>query len=194
MKAAVFLDRDGVIIENRETYVRTWSDVEFLPGALGSLAQLAGSPYAIVIVTNQSVVGRGLVPLGQIHDINRRIIKVIQQADGRVDGVYLCPHAPGDFCDCRKPKPGLLTQAAEELDLDLSRSFMIGDALSDMAAAEQAGIPQRFLVLSGRGADQTLLPQAAQMRPFLVVPTLVEAVAAIWPAADGPIQISAPAG
>lgn len=179
MKPAVFLDRDGVIIENRAAYVRTWSDVTFLPGALQALVRLSQTPYAIVIVTNQSVIGRGLIPGSQIRDISRRIVSAIHEAGARIDGVYMCPHAPADNCDCRKPKPGLLTQAAEELNLDLGRSYMIGDALTDMDAAERAGVPQRMLVLSGRGAVQAQLPQAAQQAPFQIYPTLVEAVAAI---------------
>lgn len=185
MNSAVFLDRDGVIIENRAAYVRSWSEVTFLPGALQALVQLSQSAHAIVIVTNQSVIGRGLIPGSQILDINRRIVGVIRDAGARIDGVYICPHAPDDNCECRKPKPGLLTQAAEELDLDLSRSYMVGDALTDLIAAERAGLLGRFLVLSGRGAVQAQLPEAAQLASFQVVPTLVEAVNAILhPAAN----------
>jgi D-glycero-D-manno-heptose 1,7-bisphosphate phosphatase len=176
MKPAVFLDRDGVIIQNRENYVRTWEEVQILPGALDALVELAHSTYRIVIVTNQSAVGRGLISLSLAQEINHRLATTIQQAGGRVDRVYMCPHAPDEVCNCRKPRPGLLTQAAEELDLDLSRSFLVGDALTDLMAASQAGIPHRILVLTGRGKSQALLAEAHQLQPFTIVSHLAEAV------------------
>jgi D-glycero-D-manno-heptose 1,7-bisphosphate phosphatase len=184
MQPAVFLDRDGVIIENRAGYVRSWEDVEFLPDALQALVQLALTPYAIVIVTNQSVVGRGLLSLEKAQKINQGVIDRILQVHGRVDGAYLCPHAPQDQCDCRKPKPGLLTQAAIELDLDLINSIMIGDALTDLSAAEAAGIQHKILVLTGRGAEQARLPEAKTLFPFESYPSLSAAVQAILE--DGP--------
>lgn len=179
MKPAVFLDRDGVIIENREAYVRSSQDVVFIPGALPALACLAVSPLAVVIVTNQSAIGRGLLPFGKAQEINRQVLEAIQQAGGRVDGLYMCPHTPAEACDCRKPRPGLLLQAAHELRLDLSHSFMVGDALTDLIAAEQAGVPERILVLTGRGISQAQLPQVAELSHFHTLPALNEAVAFI---------------
>jgi D-glycero-D-manno-heptose 1,7-bisphosphate phosphatase len=179
MRPAIFLDRDGVIIQNRDQYVRAWEDVHFLPLALEALANLANSPYRIVIVTNQSAVGRGLISLATAEQINQQVIDTIHQFLGRIDGVYLCPHAPQDDCECRKPKPGLLSQAAEELDLDLNRSILVGDALTDLQAGISAGIPRRILVLTGRGAEQQSLPRAAQLLPFEIYPSLFEAAQAI---------------
>ncbi|MFN2196149.1 MAG: D-glycero-alpha-D-manno-heptose-1,7-bisphosphate 7-phosphatase [Anaerolineales bacterium] len=184
MKPAIFLDRDGVIIANQANYVRSWEDVTFLPGAVEALSRLADSPYEIVIVTNQSAVGRGLIPIGKAWEISHRMVAIIEQSGGRIDGVYMCPHAPADQCNCRKPNAGLLTQAAEELHLDLSQSFLIGDALTDLLAAQNAGVPNRLLVLTGRGAAQANLPQASQLRPFEMVPSLVEAVDLILSYAD----------
>lgn len=177
MKPALFLDRDGVIIENRAAYVRSWEDVEFLPGALEALAALRASQYAIVIVTNQSAVGRGIITLAQAEAINRGVLDVIEKNGGRVDGVFTCPHAPGDNCQCRKPKPGLLLQAAEALDLDLSQSVMVGDAVSDLLAGQSAGIRRTFLVKTGRGAAQAKLPEAARLRPFQICDSLSDVVA-----------------
>jgi histidinol-phosphate phosphatase family protein len=129
MRPAIFLDRDGVVIANHPDYVRSWADVSFIPRALETLATMAGSPYAIVIVTNQAGVGRGLIPLAEAVSINERVRDEIVRAGGRVDGLYLCPHTDADNCDCRKPRPGMLLRAARELRLDLSRSWMVGDAL-----------------------------------------------------------------
>jgi len=159
MRPAIFLDRDGVIIENQPQYVRAWSDVQLFPAAIQALARLKDSPYRIVIVTNQSAIGRGLISLATADAINRRLLDVIQKAGGRVDGVYLCPHAPTDACECRKPQPGLLLQAARELNIDLPRSWMIGDAVSDVQAGYSAGAGFLALLRTGRGADQAkLLP------------------------------------
>jgi D-glycero-D-manno-heptose 1,7-bisphosphate phosphatase len=156
MRPAIFLDRDGVIIENRSDYVRTWEDVEFIPGALQALAEIAGTHYAIVIVTNQAGVGRGLIPETVAHNLNESICDAIERAGGRVDGIYLCPHTTEDNCVCRKPKPGMLLQAAREHDIDLSRSWMIGDAQTDLQAGNAAGT-KSLLVLTGRGTEQQTL-------------------------------------
>jgi D-glycero-D-manno-heptose 1,7-bisphosphate phosphatase len=154
MQPAIFLDRDGVIIENCPNYVRSWADVVIYPQALAALAKLSKLPYKIVIVTNQSAVGRGLISLSSARAINDRLIEEISQHGGRIDGVFMCPHAPDDGCDCRKPLPGLLLQAQQALSLDLSRSLMVGDALTDLLAAQAASVGRAALVRTGRGAAQ----------------------------------------
>jgi D-glycero-D-manno-heptose 1,7-bisphosphate phosphatase len=176
MQPAIFLDRDGVIIENREEYVREWSDVTIYPQALRALARLRSKPYQIIIVTNQSVIGRGIIAPQVAEAINQRLVQEIVQAGGRVDGIFMCPHAPQENCACRKPKPGLFFQAAGQMDIDLSRSILIGDSLSDLAAGQAAGIRQVALVLTGHGAMQSLSPEAAPLRPFLIFDTLEDAL------------------
>lgn len=181
MDAALFLDRDGVIIENRADYVRSWSDVKFLPRSLQALVRIRDHPRRIVIVTNQSAVGRGLLRLEDAEAINARLVKTIQEAGGRIDGVFMCPHSPEQNCTCRKPRPGLLVEAAENLGLDLSRSILIGDALSDIQAGQAAGIPTNVLVLTGRGAEQHTLSEADHLLPFQVFSDLSSALDALFP-------------
>jgi D-glycero-D-manno-heptose 1,7-bisphosphate phosphatase len=176
MQPALFLDRDGVIIENRENYVRSWEDVSFFPQALQALALASPTEFRIVIVTNQSAVGRGIISIDQALDINHKIVNEIERYGGRIDGIFMCPHAPQAGCDCRKPKPGLLFQAAEALSLDLQKSIMIGDALTDLAAGQAAGIPIRVLVMTGRGASQAQLPEVRDLEPFLTYRTLADAL------------------
>jgi len=125
MYPAIFLDRDGVIIENRSNYVRSWADVQIYPQALNALANISESQYKIVVVTNQSVVGRGYISLEMANEINDRFIAEINKHGGRIDGVYMCPHAPEDNCKCRKPQPGLLLKAAQDLSVNLEQSVMI---------------------------------------------------------------------
>ena len=176
MKPAIFLDRDGVIIENRLDYVRSWDDVEIYPQALGALVKISQSPYSIVIVTNQSAVGRGLIPLSTAQAINQGLVAEIERKGGRIDGVYMCPHTPWEGCDCRKPEPGLFLQAARDLSLDMSRSVMVGDALSDIIAARTAGIPRQALVQTGRGKEQAQLPEVASLQPLPMYETLTAAL------------------
>jgi len=132
------LDRDGVIIENRTDYVKSWEEVHFLPGAFEALRRLSRSDYVLVLVTNQSAVGRGIVTLDKTMEINERVVAEIKTKGGRVDASYICPHHPDEGCDCRKPAPGMLLRAAEELKLDLARSYAVGDAVSDIQAARAA--------------------------------------------------------
>lgn len=173
---ALFLDRDGVIIENRADYVRRWQDVEIYPQALAALARLRDWQGKIIIVTNQSVVGRGLISRGRADAINARLLQLIARAGGRIDAVYMCPHAPTEGCNCRKPQPGLLLQAQRALALDMPNSIIIGDALTDLSAGRAAGLSQAALLKTGRGREQLALPAAAALAPFPVYATLEEAI------------------
>ena len=179
MFPAIFLDRDGVLIENRANYVRDWSQVKIFPKSVKALANSNLENYKIVIVTNQSAVGRGIISLETAMNINNRLIELIHGQNGKLDGAYLCPHDPKDGCDCRKPKPGMLFQAAEKLSLDLKRSWMIGDAWSDVQAGQSAGVHGTIIVKTGRGADQLLLPRPNGINNPLVRDNLAQAFEAI---------------
>ncbi len=176
MYPAIFLDRDGVLIENRSDYVRDWSHVQIIPEAIRALRHLATANYKIVIVTNQSAVGQGLISLETAEDINQRLVQLIEQEGGKVDGVFMCPHHPNAACACRKPKPGLLLQAAEELNLNLKRSWMIGDAWSDVQAGHAAGIRQSILVQTGRGREQLALSHPITIPEPLICDNLAHAL------------------
>jgi histidinol-phosphate phosphatase family protein len=175
MKPALFLDRDGVIIENKPAYVRRLEDVSFYPQALEAFFKLRSCPYKIIMVTNQSCISRGIVTLEMARAINQQVVHHIEQIGGRIDDLFMCPHSPLDGCSCRKPQPGLLLQAAHKHAIDLPNSFMIGDALSDIKAGQRAGIARTILVSTGRGAAQALLPERESLLPFPEYPTLLEA-------------------
>jgi D-glycero-D-manno-heptose 1,7-bisphosphate phosphatase len=178
---ALFLDRDGVIMENRASYVRSWADVEIFPQALAALALVRDSGFKIILVTNQSAVGRGIISIEQARHINDQLAEKVREANGRIDAIYLCPHAPQDNCTCRKPKPGMILQAASEHHLDLSRSTMIGDALTDLLAGQTAGIPHLILLKTGRGQEQLHKPERKKLRQFTIFPTLLQALSKISP-------------
>lgn len=179
MLPAIFLDRDGVLIENRPEYVRDWSEVGIFPEAIHMLSHPKLDGYKLIMVTNQSAVGRGIISLATAEKINERLIELIRGRGSRIDGVYLCPHDPEDGCDCRKPKPGLLLRAARELSLDLKRSWMIGDAWSDVQAGQAAGVRGTIILKTGRGADQLSMPQPAGLGKYLVCDDLPHALSTI---------------
>jgi histidinol-phosphate phosphatase family protein len=137
---AVFLDRDGVINADRSDFVKSWDEFVFLPTVLDALVALAKTPYKIVVVTNQSGVGRGLITELVLQDMHTRMIEQVGASGGRIDAIYYCPHVPGEGCSCRKPEPGLFFEAAEQLCIDLASSWAIGDGSRDIQAANRAGV------------------------------------------------------
>lgn len=143
-----------MIIENLDSYVRTIEDVRFLPKALDGLRRFSESKFLILIITNQSAVGRGLLSESELLRINRHIIDQIEIAGGRVEKVYVCPHHPSEQCLCRKPAPGLILQAKVDFNLDLSGSILVGDAVSDAYAGMAAGVGRIAMVRTGRGQHQ----------------------------------------
>lgn len=176
MIPAIFLDRDGVIVENVDTYILRWSDVHIYPQALDALVKVGKTDFRIVIITNQSAVGRGLMLLEDANSINQRLVSIITQSGGRVDGVYMCQHAPADRCSCRKPLPGLLLRAAEDLSIDFGQSIIIGDAWTDLLAGQSVGIPDKVLVRTGRGKLQSQMPVPSELDSYLLYDTLADAL------------------
>lgn len=176
-RPALFLDRDGVIIENCDNYVRAWEDVVFITPALDALTSLARRGHPVFLVTNQSVIGRGYMAADTVIALNDRIVAAVAEHGGDITASYICPHAPEDACDCRKPQPGLLLRAAADWNIDLAQSVLIGDALSDVAAGEAAGVKSTVLVRTGRGRKQEQLIEASGAGPLLVADDLPAALA-----------------
>lgn len=175
MFPAIFLDRDGVIIENRSDYVRQWSHVTVLPKAIDALSGFKRQGFKIVVVTNQSAIGRGLMTFEDAQAINERLVAAIKESGGWVDAVFMCPHKPEDNCECRKPQPGLLLQAAQQFSLDLRSSWMVGDAWTDLLAGQSAGVEGTIMVRTGRGAVQLLQTQREEMKPYFVCDDVFDA-------------------
>lgn len=172
---AVFLDRDGVINENRSDYVKSWEEFVFLPRSLAALRALAAGGAPTIVISNQAAIGRGLVARATVDAIHRHMGEAISAEGGRIDAVYYCPHHPAEGCDCRKPRPGLLLQAAAAYQIDLQRSYFIGDSIGDVEAALAVGCSP-ILALTGLGAAQlALLPQ----RGHYGVPVVEDLAAAV---------------
>ena len=174
-RPAIFLDRDGVINRNRPDHVKTWAEFDFLPGVLPALRRLALLEWPVVVISNQAIVGRGLVSRQTLDVINARMVRTVQSVGGRIDRVFYCPHRPEEKCTCRKPQPGLLLQAAEQMKLDLARSFFVGDAESDVMAAKAAGC-RPVLVKTGRGVGQMALLRQDHVMGYYLAEDLSEAI------------------
>jgi len=142
-RPTIILDRDGVLNRKppRACYVRSWSEFEWLPGAKEALAQLKKAGYRIVIISNQAGIARGEMTEDALLEIHREMVREVTNAGGAVDAIYYCPHHWDNGCECRKPKPGMLFQAQRDFNLDLSRTWFIGDDERDAQAADAAGCP-----------------------------------------------------
>lgn len=154
LRPAVFLDRDGVL--NRDHgYVAHAAHFEFLPGIQSALETLQAYGYPLVVVTNQSGIGRGYYSEEDYQSLTHWMRGQLSAAGIELTAIYHCPHAPEQDCACRKPAPGMLLQAARQHQLDLARSWMVGDKPSDMTAARRAGVGRTVLVRSGKPVVDT---------------------------------------
>ena len=143
---AVFVDRDGVLNRwIRGGYALTEQDIVFNDGALDALGAVDREEFAVIVASNQSCVGRGLLSPARLTELMAHVVEQTQRRGLVLDAWYCCPHAPADGCACRKPAPGLLTAAAAELGVDLARSYFIGDQPTDMEAAARAGVHGLFV-------------------------------------------------
>lgn len=152
LRPAVFLDRDGTLNVEKE-YLYRYADWEWLPGVPQALRRLVKSGFKLVVVSNQSGVGRGFYTAADVVRLHRCVAAALRAEGVRIAGFYVCPHAPADGCDCRKPRPGLIQRAARERGIDLSRSFLVGDKAIDVEAALSAGVTP-LLVLTGYGSKE----------------------------------------
>jgi D-glycero-D-manno-heptose 1,7-bisphosphate phosphatase len=173
--SVVFLDRDGVINENRVDHVKSWGEFQFLPDVPGAIARLTRAGVKVFIITNQAIVNRGLVSREVVEAINQRMVRELELWGAKIAAVAYCPHRPDEQCGCRKPQPGLLFRLAREHGVSLHGSILIGDAWSDIQAGRAAGC-ETILVLTGRGATQLPLIPSVPTEPITVASSLGHAV------------------
>ena len=179
MNKAFFLDRDGVINVDGD-YLHRPEDVVLIPGTAEAVNRIHAAGYLAVVVSNQSGVARGMFTMDAVKSVEKRIGELLAEQGAALDAFYYCPHHRNGIvpelkceCSCRKPKPGMILQAAKDLDIDISQSFLIGDQLTDLAAADAAGCAAAVMVQTGYGMKNT--PEAMK-EGRIVRPSIAEAV------------------
>jgi D-glycero-D-manno-heptose 1,7-bisphosphate phosphatase len=151
-QAAVFLDRDGTLMTDVD-YCGDPHNVRVFPDAPGALRRLKDAGYKLIVITNQSGIGRGYFSEQQYHAVEAEVSR--QVGDGLLDGTYYCPHAPADKCECRKPSAEMIVRAADDHHIDLARSFFVGDKQSDIDCGRNAGV-KTILVRTGYGSSMNV--------------------------------------
>jgi len=172
LENVIFLDRDGVINFDSPDYIKSWEEVAFLPGSLEAVAALTRAGFHLILITNQSVIGRGMVAPEVLADMHRRMQQAIAAAGGKLFDIFYCPHHPDEGCDCRKPEPGMIFMAKARYGIDLLRSMMIGDNVKDVACGQNAGCGATILVRTGSGAQAEKALAQKQMTPTAVAEDL----------------------
>jgi D-glycero-D-manno-heptose 1,7-bisphosphate phosphatase len=159
----VILDRDGVINQDSDEFIKSPAEWEPIPGSLEAIAMLNRNGFRIAVITNQSGIARGLFDEAALTAIHAKMLNLTVQAGGQIEVIYYCPHGPDSNCRCRKPLPGLFEQLALEKNIQLNQTFSVGDAYRDLAAGLAAGA-KPVLVKTGKGV------QTLQQHPDLPYP------------------------
>ena len=139
MNKAIFLDRDGIINLERKDYVKTIKEFILIDRIFDVIKMINSKGYLVIIITNQSAINRKIITENNLREIHNHFLKLAKNKNAKIDGIYFCPHMPSENCECRKPKPGMILKAAQEFQIDLKNSVMIGDSNTDIEAAQQAG-------------------------------------------------------
>lgn len=193
MRRAVFLDRDGTLVDELG-FLGDPEDLRLLPGAAESLRLLERAGWLAIVVTNQSGVARGLFGERELAEVHARLEAELARSDARLDAIFYCPHHPDhgrapfrQTCACRKPAPGMLLAAAERFALELGACWTVGDSLRDLEAGRRAGLAGGILVLTGKGlGERARLPADARVLTAADLPAAVRAILAAAPEAAQP--------
>lgn len=171
----VILDRDGVINEDADSFIKSPDEWRPIAGSLEAIARLNQADYQVVIASNQSGIARGLFSIETLNQIHDKMHRMLAEAGGQVDAVFFCPHGPEDGCHCRKPATGLFEQIAERLGISLQAVPVLGDSLRDLQAAQAVGADP-MLVLTGKGEKTQQLLKHNNLTSIKVYASLAAAV------------------
>jgi D-glycero-D-manno-heptose 1,7-bisphosphate phosphatase len=153
LKKVVFLDRDGTINRDSPDYIKIRSEFDFIPGAIRAIGNLTVGGFSCIVITNQSALARGFISTAELDAMHSMMCDEIASGGGRIKDIFFCPHMPDSGCDCRKPAPGLLFQAQQKYNIDLTDAIMVGDSAKDIECGRSAGCGRTVLVKSGKDAD-----------------------------------------
>jgi D-glycero-D-manno-heptose 1,7-bisphosphate phosphatase len=172
----IVLDRDGVVNHDSDQFIKSPDEWRPIPGSLAAIARLNHAGYRVVIATNQSGVGRGLLDFATLSAIHDKMHRALAQAGGRIDAIFFCPHTADSRCECRKPKAGMLQEIGVRFNIGMAGVPCVGDGLRDLQAAETVGA-QPILVLTGKG--ENTLREGGFPRNTVIFPDLAFAASAL---------------
>nr|WP_319495548.1 D-glycero-beta-D-manno-heptose 1,7-bisphosphate 7-phosphatase [uncultured Desulfobacter sp.] len=174
----VFLDRDGVINHDSDAYIKHPDEFHFIPQSPDAIALLTAKGFQVILITNQSAVGRGMISRQTLDDILTKMTRGVERAGGRIKDIFFCPHTPDQGCDCRKPKPGMILRAAAAHGINLEKSVMVGDSAKDIECGKNAGCAKTILVKTGNPEKALAALTAKGIAPDFLARDLYEA--ACW--------------
>jgi histidinol-phosphate phosphatase family protein len=172
-KPAAFLDRDGTLIFDKN-YLSSPNQVKLYSYSAQSINKLRKAGFKIIVVTNQSGIARGMFGEKELKKVNKKFIALLKEQGAKIDALYFCPHIDENRCDCRKPKTGMVLRAAKEHNIDLEKSYTVGDSIRDYLLGYNCG-GKGILVLSGHGKKQQKQIKEQKTKPLAVCRTLKEA-------------------
>jgi len=172
----IVLDRDGVISHDSDQFIKSPDEWRPIPGSLAAIARLNHAGYRVVVATNQSGVGRGLLDIATLNAIHEKLHRALAQVGGRLDAIFYCPHTGDSHCECRKPRPGMLEEIGRRFNVDMTGVPCVGDSERDLLAAQAVGA-QPMLVLTGKG--ETTLRQGKFPKNTVIFPDLAFAASAL---------------
>ncbi len=176
MGKTVFLDRDGVINIDSAEYIKNESEFFFIDKSPEAIAKLTRAGFDIIVITNQSVLARKFTTSKELEKIFNKMTTGVEALGGKIKDIFFCPHMPNSGCSCRKPKPGLIFQAKEKYDMDLSESYMVGDSVKDIECAKNAGCGFSILVKTGNGQEAEKILAEKKINPDFIAQNLFDAV------------------
>ncbi len=172
----IILDRDGVINQDSEHFIKSPDEWRAVPGSLEAIARLNHAGYRVVVATNQSGIGRGLFDMAMLNAIHEKMHRALAHAGARVDAIFFCPHTADAKCECRKPRPGMLVEIGKRFNAELTGVPCIGDSLRDLVSADAVGA-EPMLVLTGKG--EKTLREGNFPKNTVIFPDLAFAVSAL---------------
>ncbi|MDR1522900.1 MAG: HAD family hydrolase [Endomicrobium sp.] len=171
---AVFLDRDGTLIYSKN-YLSSPGQVKLYSYTAESINKLKRAGFKVIVVTNQSGIARGMFTLKDLDKIHKKFLSLLKIAGASIDGIYFCPHVDADNCQCRKPKVGMVMQGSKDFNIDLKKSYTVGDSIRDYLLGFNVG-GKGILVLTGHGKNQKQKINQEKIKPFAVCKDLKQAV------------------
>ncbi len=174
-RKTVFLDRDGVINYDSPDYIKSCTEFKFLPNSLEAIRLLTLSGFNVIIITNQSAIGRKMITTQGLNDIFTKMTAGVREKGGHITDIFYCPHLPEDNCECRKPKPQMILKAQKKHNIDMRTAIMVGDSAKDIECAKSAGCSFSILVKTGNGINAAVELAKKNIRPDYVAEDLFEA-------------------